>query len=277
MVMEQFTEQLEAYSRWKTEISQQIEAYRKWLEEHDMSSPEDDLRLFETIETLKTDHVTIAVAAEFSRGKTELINAIFFADYEKRLLPSSAGRTTMCPTELFFDDKHHSAYIRMLPIETRLEDMSIAEYKQQPEYWTTVELDTSSADSMVESFQEIVRTKNVAVDKAVKLGLYSQEQHQHMDVAPESVEIPMWRHVLISFPHPLLKQGLIILDTPGLNALGSEPELTMDMLPSAQAVMFILSADTGATKSDMDIWKQHAKLYRENQQILHWLIQVIHY
>ena len=172
--MEQFTEQLEAYSRWKTEISQQIEAYRKWLEEHDMSSPEDDLRLFETIETLKTDHVTIAVAAEFSRGKTELINAIFFADYEKRLLPSSAGRTTMCPTELFFDDKHHSAYIRMLPIETRLEDMSIAEYKQQPEYWTTVELDTSSADSMVESFQEIVRTKNVAVDKAVKLGLYSQ-------------------------------------------------------------------------------------------------------
>ena len=67
MVKEQFTEQLEAYNRWKTDISRQIEAYRNWLEEHDMSSPEDDLRLFETIEALKTDHVTIAVAAEFSR------------------------------------------------------------------------------------------------------------------------------------------------------------------------------------------------------------------
>jgi cell division septum initiation protein DivIVA len=76
----------------------------------------------------------------------------------------------------------------------------------------------------------------------------------------------MWRHVLISFPHPMLKQGLVILDTPGLNALGSEPELTMDMLPSAQAVIFVLSADTGATKSDMEIWQQHAKIYRENQQ-----------
>jgi signal recognition particle receptor subunit beta len=266
MVKEQFTEQLEAYNRWKTDISRQIEAYRNWLEEHDMSSPEDDLRLFETIEALKTDHVTIAVAAEFSRGKTELINAIFFADYQRRLLPSSAGRTTMCPTELFYDEKADAPYIRMLPIETRLEDMSIAEYKQHPDYWTTIELDMSSTDALVESFQEIVRTKDVAVEKAIKLGLYSEEQHKHKEAPPTNVEIPMWRHVLISFPHPMLKQGLVILDTPGLNALGSEPELTMDMLPSAQAVIFVLSADTGATKSDMEIWQQHAKIYRENQQ-----------
>ena len=266
MVTEQFTEQLEAYSRWKSSVSANIEAYRQWLEEHDMSSPEDDLRLFETIESLKTDHMTIAVAAEFSRGKTELINAIFFADYEKRLLPSSAGRTTMCPTELFYDAKASAPYIRLLPIESRLEDMSISELKQNPEYWTNIELDTNSPDSMVESFQEIIRTKHVAVDKATKLGLYSEEMHQHAEETPTAIEIPMWRHVLISFPHPMLKQGLVLLDTPGLNALGSEPELTMDMLPSAQAVMFILSADTGATKSDMDIWKQHAKLYRENQQ-----------
>lgn len=266
MVKEQFTEQLEAYSRWKSKVSANIETYRQWLEEHDMSSPEDDLRLFETIEALKTDHMTIAVAAEFSRGKTELINAIFFADYEKRLLPSSAGRTTMCPTELFYDAKASNPYIRMLPIESRLEDMSISELKQNPEYWTNIELDTNSPDSMVESFQEIIRTKQVAVDKAAKLGLYSEEMHQHVEEKPTIIDIPMWRHVMISFPHPMLKQGLVLLDTPGLNALGSEPELTMDMLPSAQAVMFILSADTGATKSDMDIWKQHAKLYRENQQ-----------
>ena len=50
------------------------------------------------------------------------------------------------------------------------------------------------------------------------------------------VEIPMWRHALISFPHPLLKEGLTIVDTPGLNALGNEPELTINMLPNAQAV-----------------------------------------
>ena len=38
-----------------------------------------------------------------------------------------------------------------------------------------------------------------------------------------------------------LRQGLRILDTPGLNALGSEPELTLSMLPSAQAIIFLLA------------------------------------
>ena len=233
MAKEQFIVQLEAYSEWKAEISRHIESYRQWLMDHDMTSPEDDLRMIETIDGLKSDHITIAVAAEFSRGKTELLNAIFFANYERRLLPSSAGRTTMCPTELFCDVKNEQPYIRMLAIETRLEDMSISEYKQNPEYWTQIALDVESPDSMVEAFKEIVKTKEVSIEKATNLGLYNESAHGHQGDQPVSVEIPMWRHVLISFPHPLLKQGLVLLDTPGLNAMGSEPELTMDMLPSA--------------------------------------------
>ena len=69
----------------------------------------------------------------------------------------------------------------------------------------------------------------------------------------------MWSHALISFPHPLLKEGLTILDTPGLNALGNEPELTINMLPNAQAVVFVLAADTGVTKSDLDMWQQNVQ------------------
>src|SRR3546814_3242895 len=71
------------------------------------------------------------------------------------------------------------------------------------------------------------------------------------------VLVPAWRHAMVNFDHPLLRQGLRILDTPGLNALGSEPELTLSMLPNAQAVIFLLSADAGVSASDMDIWQQH--------------------
>ncbi|NOZ53365.1 MAG: hypothetical protein GXP08_09505 [Gammaproteobacteria bacterium] len=267
MAKEQFSDQLQHYNRWKTDIIEHIEAYRNWVEAHDMGSPEEDLRMYETIDALKMDNITIAVAAEFSRGKSELINAIFFANYERRLLPSSAGRTTMCPTELYFDKTAHAPYIKLLPIESRLENMSIAEYKQHHDYWTSTELEVDSADKLVESFQEIIKTKTVTREKAIQLGLYSDEYFAHMEEAPNTIDIPVWRHALISFPHPLLKQGLTILDTPGLNALGSEPELTMDMLPQAQAIMFVLSADTGATKSDMEIWQQYAKAYRDNQQV----------
>ncbi|MGC4060668.1 MAG: hypothetical protein QM749_07395 [Aquabacterium sp.] len=29
------------------------------------------------------------------------------------------------------------------------------------------------------------------------------------------VEVPVWRHARINLPHPLLKRGLVVLDTPG--------------------------------------------------------------
>ena len=71
------------------------------------------------------------------------------------------------------------------------------------------------------------------------------------------VEISQWRHAVVNFPHPLLKEGLIIVDTPGLNAIGTEPELTLNLIPNAHAVLFILAADTGVTKSDIDVWRNH--------------------
>src|SRR5690625_6127517 len=62
---------------------------------------------------------------------------------------------------------------------------------------------------------------------------------------------------MINLDHPLLRQGLRIIDTPGLNALGNEPELTLKILPQAQAILFLLAADSGVSASDMSIWRDH--------------------
>jgi polyhydroxyalkanoate synthesis regulator phasin len=69
--------------------------------------------------------------------------------------------------------------------------------------------------------------------------------------------VPAWRYGLLNFPHPMLKAGLTILDTPGLNALGAEPELTLSSIPGAHAVFFLLGTDTGVTRSDLEIWQRH--------------------
>ncbi len=50
---------------------------------------------------------------------------------------------------------------------------------------------------------------------------------------------------------------MVILDTPGLNAIGTEPELTLNLLPNAHAVLFILAADAGVTQTDIEVWKNH--------------------
>jgi hypothetical protein len=97
---------------------------------------------------------------------------------------------------------------------------------------------------------------------ADKLGFNHKEGERETDfevVLGEDgkMEIPRWRHAIINFPHPLLEQGLVILDTPGLNAIGSEPELTLSLLPNAHAVLFILAADTGVTQSDLVVWREY--------------------
>ncbi len=257
-----FQKSLRAYGEWKTRLIQSMEGYREWLDKYNMGSAEATETLLNMTQNLNTDRVTLAFAAEFSRGKTELINAMFFSETGVRLLPSTPGRTTMCPTEIFYDQDGGN-YIRLLPIETRLNELSLTEYKQHPRNWKQIELDCSSALQMQEAFQELIAVKRVGLAEAVKLGLYHEDLHPDQYEKPETVEIPCWRHALISFPHELLKEGLAILDTPGLNALGTEPELTLNMLPNAQAVIFVLAADTGVTKSDLDMWRNHVKGFRE--------------
>ncbi|MGJ0429076.1 dynamin family protein [Methylobacter sp.] len=253
----EFKEQMHEYSQWRAKLIQAIEMYHQWRNRYGMNDAHSTDIILNILTGLESDRITLAFVAEFSRGKTELINSLFFAETGLRLLPSSPGRTTMSPTELFYDEKGGS-YIRLLNIESRLEDISLAEVKKKPERWHHIDLDCNSPTQMQEAFKELVATKLVDRELADKLGLWNEREAAEQGIInPEKVEIPCWRHALISFPHPLLKEGLAILDTPGLNALGTEPELTLSMLPSAQAIVFVLAADTGVTKSDMEMWRSH--------------------
>jgi Dynamin family len=248
----------EAYSDWRRRLSAGISALHDWLAQQDLADAQIDLKVQHLLERLHQDKLVVAFVAEFSRGKSELINAIFFADFGQRLLPSSAGRTTMCPTELLYDASRAPS-IRLLPIETRLKDATVAEFKNYADEWVTIPLDLSNADRMSEALSRVSQVKRVPVALARKYGLYEDEDFlSALESEGEgAVDIPCWRHAVINFPHPLLQQGLVILDTPGLNAIGTEPELTLNLLPNAHAVLFILAADAGVTKTDLEVWNKH--------------------
>lgn len=255
--MERLDRQVDAYVSWKRDLVREITRYRSWLGHNRLNSEAVDARLDRALKLLRTDHITLAFVGEFSRGKTELINSLFFSGYGQRILPSRAGRTTMCPTELFFDPRAERCCIRLLPIESRLEDASIAQLKRNPRLWTNVALDTDNPDAMVEAFAQVASSKSMPVEQAIQLGFHPDALEQSETMG--EVLVPAWRHAMVNFDHPLLRQGLRILDTPGLNALGSEPELTLSMLPNAHAVIFLLSADAGVTASDMNIWQRHIR------------------
>jgi hypothetical protein len=251
-------QKFQEYSAWRSGVLAALERYRAYLGTSGLADAASDQRFSRLQTRLIDDKLSIAFVAEFSRGKSELINAIFFADYGQRILPSSAGRTTMCPTELLYDETFPPS-IRLLPIETRAESGSTSDYREQSHVWTVLPLDITSGEGMFEAFKQVSLTKRVTVEDATRYGLFhADDPDAALSVGQDGlIEISQWRHAIVNFPHPLLKQGLVIIDTPGLNAIGTEPELTLNLIPNAHAVLFILAADTGVTKSDIEVWRDH--------------------
>jgi hypothetical protein len=253
-----FNEQFDQHGAWRREFALRLKLLSEWLKDHDLldSAVEERLRRLEG--QMRSDKVMVAFVAEFSRGKSELINAIFFAGYKRRIMPASAGRTTMCPTELGYDAEVPPC-LRLLPIESRLHPQPLMEWRMVPEKWLRVDLDVNDPAQLAQAFEKVSEVIRVTVADAKALGFWHEDTPEDNPMAgPDGlVEVPKWRHALINIAHPLLKQGLVILDTPGLNAIGAEPELTVNLIPQAHAVVFILAADTGVTKSDLAIWREH--------------------
>jgi len=254
-----FESEIERYNTWRERLSRSVHDYHGWLERTNQLDVQQSIRFYDLLEALNRGRLTLAFLAEFSRGKSELINALFFSSFEERLLPSDVGRTTMCPTEIFHDPGEEP-YLKLLSIETRYRDESISQLKNMPVEWSKIRLNIDSAKEMKQALSALADTKRVYALDARMMGLIPMFDDSGQGPSEDDiVEVPAWRYAIINYPHPLLTNGLAILDTPGLNALGLEPELTLSTIPNANAVLFLLGIDTGVTKSDLEIWDRYVK------------------
>ena len=233
---------------WRNGAAESLAAFRRWALVGRVLDEQTAARLAHLERRLASERLTIAFVAEFSRGKSELINALFFADLGTRLLPSGLGRTTLCPTEIAWDPARPPS-LRLLPIGTRESPKALREYIAEIDTWKEIALDPAHPELVAQACQATSESMTVAGPAAVNLGLAADPGAR--------VDIPRWRYAMLNFPHPLLESGLTILDTPGHNTMGSEPELTVHRVPDAAAIVFMLGADTGVTRSDRELWSEH--------------------
>ena len=148
---------------------------------------------------------------------------------------------------------------RCTTIESRLRDVSFAELRTSVSEWHEIAIHVDDIESVRAAFDTVRETKRVSKDEAGLLGFYDPDDHNG-SITPDAqglVEVPRWRHAIVNIPDPMLERGLVIIDTPGLNAIGAEPELTLNLIPSADAVLFVLAADAGVTKTDIDVWREN--------------------
>jgi len=156
-VVTPINQQLGEYAAWRREFVLRLKLLSAWMKEHALME-----------EQMRSDKVTVAFVAEFSRGKSELINALFFAGYGRRIMPASAGRTTMCPTELRFD-AGSSPTLRLLPIESRLQPQSLSEWRQFPDQWSQFALDVDDAEHLAQALEKVTEVRRVTQEECPKI------------------------------------------------------------------------------------------------------------
>ena len=185
------------YGRWRAETSHAVSRLRRWLTQNEIGDAQGDLRLQYVLDRLKDDKLTIAFVAEFSRGKSELINALFFADYGNRVLPSSTGRTTMCPTELMWSEGD-TPQMRLLPIESREDATTVSEMKRFTEMWSIFPLNVDSTKDLQTAMSRVSETKRVSSERAEALGFVIDAKGEN-GLQPDyddMVDVPRWRHAI---------------------------------------------------------------------------------
>lgn len=149
-----FANDFDAHYAWRREQAQRLQHLIDVLGARDLLDVGMRSRIERLQRHLLSDKVMVAFVAEFSRGKSELINAVFFAGYGRRIMPASAGRTTMCPTELGYDPDLPPC-LRLLPIETRLQPQSLMEWRTAPERWRRIDLDVNDADQLAQAIDTV--------------------------------------------------------------------------------------------------------------------------
>ena len=243
-----FEASLSELNEWRQSVAGELAAFRRWALVARLIDDQTMARIAHLERRLAVERLTVAFVAEYSRGKSELINALFFAEMGTRLLPSGVGRTTLCPAEILWDPARPPS-IRLLPIETRESPKALREFIGETSGWREIALDPSKPKALAEACQSLTESVSMSAAEAAGLGYAVPSQ--------DRVDIPRWRYAIVNVPHPLLASGLTVLDTPGRAALAAEPELTMHRVPDAAAIVFMVAADSGVTEDDRALWNEH--------------------
>ena len=213
-----FIQEFDDHSVWRREKVRHLQDLADWLDRQELLDAGTQERLKQLQERLGSDKVMVAFVAEFSRGKSELINAVFFAGYGRRIMPASAGRTTMCPTELGYDDDVPPC-LRLLPIETRLQPQSLLEWRSAPDQWERLELDVNDPEQLAQAMVERARLMGAYdhfyPDAAFSASVpthYVNLPHAATLLAPEAatLQLPVGeQHARWQWLHPHQAEGLV--------------------------------------------------------------------
>ena len=246
----QLERRIAQFTDWRIKLVAATDEFRSWQDTYGHADIEQTLRIYDLVEGLRNDRIRLAFLGESAEDKIGLINALLFSDLPGGLLPIGPGSEFLCATEIFHDPGE-APFVRVLPIDTRKRQESIAALRRSPIEWITMRLNADSPESIADAMRSLIEPLTVGIDEARSLNMTNVER------SGDAVSIPAWRYALINLPHPMLKSGLIVFYSPALQMLSAEPEIALRMASNAQSLLMVLGKEL--TPAVQNVWKQYAQ------------------
>ncbi len=254
-------ERLADLQSWRYGLNDQINHVENLFQQPLFTSSGNNGELQKELQRLRqrisAERLTIAFIAQPARGKSSLIDALFFCGTHPQLPYSIPRDRTRCVTEIRFD-RESPASIKLLPIETRESPLRFEELVQDQNLWKTQFFDITQPASVVHALATLAETKSIPFSEIVAWGLHRESPtHSPGGHGPQQFQVPCWRYAVVNFPHPLLEAGLVIFDVPGHSPLAVEPELARARVLTADVMALVLDINDVANATDLAIWKNY--------------------
>lgn len=185
--------------------------------------------ILDLIEKLKNDNFRVLVIGEFKNGKSTFINSLMGA----KVLPAYSTPCTAVINEVKYGyDKKATLYFKQpLP-------------------------DEISLDIQPDAMQHIMKHKNTNEIPPFELNVDELEDYVAIpdpskDQADSIKKLPYGK-VVLEYPLDLCKNGIEIIDSPGLNENQTRTKVTEEYLKEADAIIFVFRCPKIASTTEMD-------------------------
>lgn len=185
---------------------------------------------------VNNDTFKIQVIGTFSNGKSTVINSLL----GEEVLPAYALPTTAVINEVKYgDNKEAILYFRNPLPENLPASLSVKALEHMKKH------SMKNIPPLHISYNEI--------EDYVVIPMGEDPKEMLLESPYEKVEL-FW-------PLPMLKEGVEIIDSPGLNESDTRARVTMDYLSKADAILFVLAADHLCSKDEMEFVENFLNAY----------------
>ena len=181
---------------------------------------------------LEKDNFKVLVIGEFKRGKSTFINALM----GKKILPSYSTPCTAVINEVVYGrDEQATLYFK--------------DKKEMP-------TDLHSVPKCAQ--QHILKYQNQ--EEIPPMSINADELEQYVAISEEdlgkeqsdAVKGTPYSKVVLQYPIPLCRDGVELIDSPGLNENSVRTKVTQDYLQQADAILFVLRCPAVGSKTEME-------------------------